>query len=212
MNYGDLQQAVANRLNRPDLLTLVPPATQPVIAAFVQDRILYYQKAAYAPAEQLDYSITCVPSQNTYLLPAGTQAVNYCRLLLSNIWLPLTRADWLTDVLAVDLINPPFVTLPSYYVTIGQSLRLYPAPSAAYPLELLVYAAPPAPAATTDTNFWTNEAQTLIIESACADILNLVVKDDTAAARHYLATAREERSLLEYTQRLHGPSRIRPHL
>lgn len=219
MNYGDLKQSISTRLNRPDLLTPIPPSTQAIIPTLVQDRILFLQKKLYSPSEQLDYSITCIPHQGIYNLQTSVypslnnvQTIFYVRLLYGSVWRPLTRVDWYTDLLDSDVLQPAFVSLPSYWATYGQTLRLYPQPDNPYPLELTCSTAPPAPVADTDTNFWTDQGQTAVIESVCADICRLVLNDDARATQHEFASQREMHELLTYTQRLRGPARIRPHI
>lgn len=212
VTYNELQQRIATRLNRPDLLLPVAPALTAVIPDLVQDRILYYQKALYAPSEVLDYSITTIPSQSIYFLSTGMQALFRVRLLLVNIWIPLTRVDFYSDILMADVLSPPFITLPSYWATYGQTIRLYPTPNLPYPIEIMGNASPPAPVNPNDDDFWTEEAATLIIEAACADICRLVLNDEERANRHQLAVGREQHSLLEWSQRLRGPTQIRPWL
>jgi hypothetical protein len=217
MNYGDLLQNIAMRLNRPDLLAVVPPATQAVIPTFVQDRIAFYQKALYSPSEQLDYSITCIPNQSIYAfenypLLKGVQWIAGVRLLLNNIWIPLSHVDWYSDLLAADVLQPAFVSLPSYWATYGETIRFYPNPDQSYPIELQACLSPPAPVAPTDVSFWTEKAATLIIEAACSDICAAVLNDDERAARHALLTKREADSLQSWTVRLRGASQVRPYL
>lgn len=207
MNYGQLKAAVQQRLlQRTDLSATVIPG-------FVQDRILYYQKALYAPSEQLDYSVSLITGQSIYPLPVGTQTVLGARFLLGGtIWIPMVRAPWLKDVLAADVLNPPFESVPTYYCPMGQTLRIYPTPVTVYPLELYINASPPAPVLDTDENWWTREAQTLIIEATCADICRLYLNDDEQAMRHDLATAREHAALAGYTMNLKGPGLIRGYM
>jgi hypothetical protein len=216
MTYGELKQQVATRLNRPDLLTAVPPSTVAIIPSMVADRIRFYQKALYAPSETLDYSITCIPGQSIYPFApypslVNVQSVLNVRLLLG-VWIPLTRAPWYEELLAVDVVNPPFQTLPAYWATYGETLRLYPTPGQPYPLELMVSAAPPEPVNDSATNFWTDKAATLLIEATCADICRLVLNDEARATQHQWATEREAKSLRDYTARLRGPFMIQPHL
>lgn len=212
MDYTGLQESVATRLNRSDLLTAVLPSTQAIISTIIQDRILYYQRLLYSPSQQQNYDITTIQSQNTYMLPQGTQSITMVRLLLGGIWRPLWRVDWFEDILAVDLPNPPFITLPSYWCTFGQAIRFYPTPNIAYPIELVGTFAIPAPVNPTDINWWTTEAQTLIIEAACADICRLYINDEARANAHQAAANREHDSLKTYTRRLRGPSQARAYL
>ncbi len=215
MNYGELKQRVSDRLNRPDLLLPIPPNTDPLAAPipqFVQDRILFYQKALYAPSDQLDYSITTIPSQSIYMIPDGQHSITGIRFLLTNIWIPLVRANWYQDILEADVLQPPFITLPAYFAQKGQTIRLYPTPAFALPLEINGNNSPPAPQQDTDENYWTQEAQTLIIEATCADLLRLHINDPAAADQHEAVVTREAHAQVLYTQRLKGPAQIRMHM
>lgn len=218
MNYLQLRQSVADRLNRPDLLTVIPPAIVSPIYDFTQDRIQYYQKALYAPSEQLNYDITTIPHQSEYTFNhypglANLQTVLFVRLLQgTQIWIPLTRVQWYSEILQADVLQPSFVSLPSYWATYGQTIRLYPTPNQSYPLELLCNAGPPAPVTDTDDNFWTEEASPLIIRSTCAELCNEYLNDTVRGALFDRNTQRESDSMKVYTTRLRGPLAIKPYL
>lgn len=218
MNYLQLQQQVAAWLNRPDLLVPVAPAITSAIYDFTQDRIFYWQKALYSPSEQLNYDITTIPHQSEYAFNAypglrGLQCVLFVRLLQgTQIWIPLSRVHWYNEILLADVLAPSFVSLPSYWATYGQTLRLYPTPNDNYPLELMCNAGPPAPIADTDDNFWTSDASALIIRSTCAEICAQYLNDLPRAEIFMQSTQREADSLKNYTMRLRGPSYVRPYL
>lgn len=223
MTYLELKQNIAyQRLNRPDLLTPIPPSPAAIIPTYVLDRIGYYQKACFQPSEQLDYSITAIPGQSTYSLRTypnlkATQNIVKIRLLLNTIWIPLTRVDWYQDILDADVLNPPFQTIPSYWATYNATIRLYPTPNLPYPLELMSNLSPPAPVADTDVNFWTaevdeNGAASLIIRSACAEICREFLNDIPRAEQFQFGVAREAQSLFDLTGRMRGPSQTRPYL
>ena len=218
MNYGQLKETVAIRLgNRFDLLFPVPPATQAVIPYFIGDRIWFYQTQLFGESEQIDYSITTVPHKaiypfDEYVNLAGVQSITNVRLLLNNVWIPLSRPPWYEDVLNADVQQPPFTTLPSYWVTYGRTLRLYPTPNLAYPLELMCNLLPPPPIDDTDENFWTNDAQTLIGAAAAVEICREFIKDDAGAARHAVAMNQARDAMMARDQRLAGPTEIRMHL
>jgi len=214
MTLGELKENIATRLNRPDLLTAVSPSTIAIIPMFVSDRIRYYQKSLWTPSEVLDLSVTTIPSQNTYAFAqypnlVGTQWINNIYLLQGSIWIPLARTDWFSDILEADVLEPPFVSLPSWWSVYGPAFRLYPTPSAPYPLKIECCLSPPEPAADDKSNFWTEEAATCIIEAVCADICRLTLNDDARATAHQWAAQREADSLTQKTRRLRGPATVR---
>lgn len=208
MNYQQLQERVANDLNRFDLLTAVPPSTVPVISTMIQDRIAFMSKALFAPSAQLDYTITTIRAQNIYPLPAGMQCLTGIRLMLGSVWIPIARTSY-EAILASDVVNPPFITLPSVFAQRGTTFRLFATPDRNYPLELQSNNSPPPPVDATDFNFWTDdgptEAATLIAAAACAEILRRVINDVPRADQFDALRGREEASLQELAIRLEGP-------
>jgi len=216
VEYSLLQNRIAGDLNRFDLLAPIPPNPLAVIPTIVEDRISYYCKSLFAPSDQLDYSITTIPGQNMYPLPAGMQCVYKIRLMYGSgvlgsggVWLPLQRTRW-EYILNNDVLTPSFQTLPWCWAQFGEMIRLFATPDNAYPLELMGNLSPPAPVDATDDNFWTDEgpkgAATLIILATCADICRRTIHDYARADQYEaLATVREQQALQEVHQRLEGP-------
>lgn len=201
--------------NRFDLLNPVPPNPIALIPAKIQDRIAYFSKALFAPSAQLDYSITTIRSQNIYPIPAGMQNLTGIRFMLGTIWLPLHRVPY-EHILAVDVINPPFTTIPSIFSQRGTTFRLFATPDRAYPLELQTNNSPPPPVNPTDANFWTDEgpngAATLIAAAACAELARRPLNDAAKADQFDAIRAREEASVQDLTIRLEGPLILRGYL
>lgn len=210
--YAELQQKVATDLNRPDLLAAVPPSTVAVIPEKIQSRIAYFSKALFAPSAQLDYSITTVAHQNIYPIPVGMQSLTNVRFMMGSIWLPVLRVSY-EAILAMDVINPPFVSIPSVFAQRGLTFRLFATPDRAYPLELECNLSPPPPVDATDTNFWTNDgpndAGALILAATCEEICRRVINDSQRADQNYAPSRmREEVSLQDWTTRLEGPMQL----
>ncbi len=204
-----MQNRVAGDLgNRFDLLLPVPPNPVAVIPDKIQDRIAFFSKSLFATSAQLDYSITTIRAQSIYPIPAGMQNLTGIRFMLGSIWLPLVRMPY-EHILAVDVINPPFMTIPSVFAQRGTTFRLFATPDKNYPLELQDNLSPPPPINPTDRNFWTddgpNGAAILIAAAACAEILRRPLNDPVKAEQFEAIRQREEASLQEYTTRLEGP-------
>jgi len=68
------------------------------------------------------------------------------------------------------------------------------------------------PRLNTDSNFWTNEAFTLIVESSCADIAQLFLNDQPRAQAHKMAADRELHELRGQTHRILGTMKIQGYL
>jgi len=196
------------------LLQPIPPNPVAVIPDKIQDRIAFFSKSLFAPSAQLDYSITTVRAKNIYPLPAGMQNLTGIRLMMGSVWIPIKRTSY-EAILASDVVNPPFITLPSVFAQRGTTFRLFATPDRNYPLELQSNNSPPPPVDATDANFWTDDgptgAATLIAAAACAEILRRVINDMERADQFDAIRGREEASLQELAIRLEGPMTLVPY-
>jgi hypothetical protein len=215
LDYAGLQQRVATDLNRPDLLLPVPPSTIAVIPEKIQSRIAYFSKSLFAPSAQLDYSITTVAHQNIYPIPSGMQSLTNVRFMLGSIWLPVIRVPY-ELILAVDVINPPFVSIPSMFAQRGLTFRLFATPDRGYPLELECNLSPPPPVTGTDVNFWTNDGPNdggnLIVPATCEEICRRVLNDIPRADQYMVARIREETALQDMALRMEQPLQMQGYL
>lgn len=203
MNYITLQNTcIQNLWNRTDL--------QQVVYNFTQDRITFYQRRLFYSSDVIDTSITTITGTNTYTLPSGFQQATKIRLLqTSTIWIPLGRWDDIRDILNLDVENPPNQSLPAVWAPFNNQFRLYPTPNAAYNLEITGNNSPTAPVNDTDTNFWTNDAASLIIYATCEDICRYYLQNGASADLFHTAMMREYMALQEETRLLQGPLTLR---
>lgn len=164
MNWGELLQAIPYRLNRDDL----PPD---FVLEMALERISFYSPLLFLPAETVNYSITLQPGQQFYQLPEGAQNIRYVRVLYNGIWQVVPPRPY-REILDMDVLQPPFTTLPvSAWATLGNQLRIYPAPDQQYPLELTMWGLIPPPTDPSDTtNFWVLDGRVLLINSTCGEI------------------------------------------
>ncbi|SRR6266851_1157420 len=211
MNWGDLKQTIPFRLNRPDL----PDA---FVEEMAFERVDFYAPQLFTPSEQTDDSIITQPGQYFYRLPAGTQKVTFVRLLYNGVWIPVPIADSYNQLLAVDVLQPPFTSLPvSLCRVYGNQLRLFPTPNAQYPVELTLLGTIGAPTVDTDdTNFWVTDGRMLLINATCAEIcaeyLDIAVPN---SPRIQIYRANEAEALEKLMQNVHAmsqPSLMRQHL
>lgn len=146
----------------------------------------------------------CVGGLGTFV--AGT-AVSQ----LYGTWLSLSKMNYYR-MIEVDVTAPNNQAQPSWWSQFNTQFRLYPVPDAAYALECTGNAAPAAPVNDQDTNFWTTDAATLIINATCAEVRNLYLHDQEGAAPYAAATDRERHKLMKLTVNTGNPLIIRDHL
>lgn len=165
LSWIDLRNSIKFRLNRDNL-------PDEFVLEMAQERVDFYGPQLFAPAPTTDYSIITQPGQFFYRLPAGTQEVNYVRVLYNGIWIPVQLADHYEEILANDPLQPPFTTLPVTLAKVyGNQIRLFPTPNGQYPVELTMMATVAAPTDDNDsTNFWCNDGRILLINATCAQI------------------------------------------
>lgn len=206
-NYGQVLDQVLFLLNRQGDPRILDAAQR-----LTTDRAYFYANEMFFPAERQDTSVILIPGQAYYPLPAGTLSVFYARVNLNGNWIPMTQVD-ITYILGNDVsTNPPTTSPPNYFAIQGGKIRLYPRPDQVYQLELSVEAQILPPRLSTDSNFWTNEGFTLIVESTCEDIARLYLNDEPRAQRHGAAAQRELQMLRGATNRLIGPIKIQGYL
>jgi hypothetical protein len=112
----------------------------------------------------------------------------------------------------MDVNQPPTTSVPFYWSIFGRMFRMFPAPNEVSTVELTAEAQPLPPRLPDDSNFWTNEGFTLIVEATCEDICRLFLNDIPRAEAHAQARDREYKNLDGQTIRLIGPIQVRSHL
>lgn len=206
-NFADVIGRIETVLNRRNSSYITQLAT-----TYALDRIYFYSNYAFAPSEQTNTSLILQPGQAIYEVPAGTYQVLFVRVNQNGTWIPLTRVIDYREFLYWDVSTPPSNTTPAMYGMLGNKIRFFPRPGSPYTIELTIEGQPLPPRNLTDSNFWTNEALTLISEAAAEDISRLVLSDEPRANRHAQAVQRELLMLGSQTMRLLGPLRPNPYL
>lgn len=200
-DFSYLLDEIARRLNR-----FGDPQLAENARRFAIDRVYFFSNELFFAGEKQDTSLILIPGQASYPLPAGTLEVVFARLNLNGNWIPLERRSF-RDILMMDTVTGanPITGPPSYYSIFGPKIRFFTRPDQTYPVELSVESAPLPPREPTDSNFWTNEAFTLIVEATCEDLSRLWLNDEPRANRHGMARERELRQLRGQTHRIYGP-------
>lgn len=187
------------------------PLIQSAALSLSADRCYYYANAFFFASERTDTSLILTPGQQSYPLPAGVLDVLMARLNLNGTWIPMQRVEY-RELLYMDVIQPPTTSVPFYYSIFGRLFRMFPAPDQVYQVELTAEAQPLPPRDLTDSNFWTNEGFTLIVEATCEDICRLFLNDIPRANAHGQARQREYLNLVGQSLRLEGPIQVRGHI
>lgn len=200
LTYLQLIAEVIDRLNRPDF--------DGIARRVSADRIDYYKKECFYGGQVTNTSISTVVGTNFYNYPTGFEQVNQIQLRNGGVWIPLTQKPyWYIN--NIDLTEPGVQSLPALWAPYGSQFRLFPTPSAIYPLELTMDL-PPDPPADNAANFWTTAAQSLVINGTCAEIADTYLQLDPNKYRSL--EERELVSLGSKTIRLRGGLQVKPYL
>jgi len=163
--WGDFLSSIPDRLTRDDL-------SADFVEGIANEQITLYGPQLFAPSEQTTY-ITTQPGEFFTNLPAGFQQLTYCRVLQGGIWIPVSIAQRYTDILDVDVQQPPFTSLPvSLCRVFGNQFRLYPTPNVSYQVELTIFGTILGPTDPSDaTNFWVNDGIVFLRAATCLAIV-----------------------------------------
>lgn len=142
---------------------------------------------------------------------AGTIASGTTVKQLYGVWIPLDKVKY-RDILIADTLAPPNQAQPSMWGQFNTQFRLYPCPDQQYVIEITGDASPAAPTLDGDSNFWTTDAATLIINSTTAEVYELYLGNEAAAQKYRRIELREKKKLLKISFNLGDPPVLRGHL
>ncbi len=135
--------------------------------------------------------LATVYSINQYVPPIDYATPERIEVTAANLRFDLIKISY-QELRNYDVIRPaPITVYPSYWAWFQQQIYLWPYPNGSYPLTLSYRAAPPMLTLTSQSNFWTTQAERLIRKYAQASIEREVIHDDEAAAISMTA-AKEE--------------------
>jgi hypothetical protein len=165
MTWQDFLDSIPDRLNRDDL-------SADFVEEVANEQIALFGPELFFPSEITDYSIITQPGEFFYRLPAGFQRLTFVRVQYGGIWIPVSIVDRYTDILLVDPLQPPFISLPvSLCRVYGNQLRLFPTPNGQYPVELTMFGTAVGPTARDDSaNFWVNDGNVFLRAATCLAI------------------------------------------
>lgn len=210
LTYLQVKQRIAARLNRDDLEPDAAGVT--IISDTIVDLIDYYKSECFYDGQVRNETITTVPGQAVYPLPAGWEEVESVSLLQGSMWLNVSRETF-DYVNSLDYQEPSIRLLPLYWCQRGDYLLFGPGVAdGAYLLQLAMNIPSEPPAADIGSNWWTGDGRMLLINGACAEISETYLNDPVRAGRYRGIEARELARLQAKTTRARGGITIAPYL
>jgi len=208
LTYLQVLAAIRSRLNRES--SGDDTEWNQVARDFSADRVTYYKKFLFYEGQVEDVSVNTVKGTKFYNFPTGWENVNSIWVNNGGVWVPLTR-NVHTDILKFDSLEPAVESLPARWATLAAQFRLFPVPDKVYNLKLVMDIPSNVPA-DASSNFWTDDAQSLTINSSCAEICALYLNDEVRERKFRAAERREKIALISKTIRIGGGLRTDPHL
>lgn len=206
LTLGYMKDKIADQVSRDDLPTQ--------IAECINDAIRFYQPHRFIFSEGRDLSLSTVVGQEFYTsaddpLIGTLYAFDYITVTIGTAKFDLPRYQ--PEDLEVLTQSGTQQGQPQCYSYYDFQLRLYPVPSAIYPLTIAAHQAIPAPAADdTAANPWMGEAERLIRGRARYELAINYTSDasEMTSMTAFVTEAYDE--LKARTNRLAGTGEIRP--
>lgn len=208
LTYLDVINRIAARLGRDDLDP--DPQGVTIIRDTITDLIDYYKSECFADGQVRNETITTIPGEAVYQLPAGCEEVESVSYLSGSVWNALSRESF--DYINSQDYNQPSIRLgPLYWCQRADYLLFGPgAPDGAYLLQIAGNIPSGPPAADHLSNFWTADGHMLVVNGACAEIAETYLNDPVRAGRYRNIEQRELARLQAKTIRAHGHIQIVP--
>lgn len=180
MTYLELQNQIADDLNRSDLSSQIQTA--------IKDAIVCYERQRFWFNEEVSTSST-VASQQTYTLPTDCLFVDMLQITSGTRTWELNRREW-TDF--EDYWSQNTTTgVPSDWSVEQNTLYLAPTPNAIFTLTISYVKSLTTLSADADTNEWTTTAKDLIRCHAESSLFDFVIHNSELSDRMTLRCARE---------------------
>lgn len=176
--YGTMQDAIADEISRSDLTT----QTQLCIKRAIQ----HYQRKRFYFIEDYSCTFNTVANQEYYTSSDSADIPNFSELdslvitALGSRWplKPKSKA-WFDDVSSATTITG----IPDNYLYYARQFRLYPIPQSVYSIRVSGLRRLDDLSATSDTNVFMTEGETLIREAAKRILYTSYLHDDENATR-----------------------------
>lgn len=181
--FADMQNRIADETFRLDLMAPVAPQTNSPVKNAIFAAIQRYQRERFYFSEK-QATWSTVKGQEYYGttdgVPSDLIETDSLSIVVYNQSYTLNLRDF-AYIEAVQT-NSNFVGIPFDYAYYAQKFRLYPIPTAVFPLILSYFARIAAPVADTDVTVWMTDAEALIRCAAKKDIYANYLRDSQAAS------------------------------
>ena len=181
LTYGDMQTRIENELHRSDLATNnhITDAIKSAIKHFERER-WYFNEATTSS------SLTTSAGLATYALPSDFMKLDSLKITI-NGWKNTVDPMPYNEMDARDAGNTATQGPPAWHAIYAEVLRLYPVPDGTYVQTISYQKRLPTLSASTDTNAWVDDLESLIRKKA-KEIICREVMVDYAQADQLLAS------------------------
>lgn len=177
--YGVMQTRIADELNRSDLTTQIQYA--------IKTAIKTYDKTRFWFNESRSFTFSTVDGQEFYTSTDNTNIPNL--LAIDTIQITITSSDKYIlqrvpyeQIEAISSNTTVDEGQPTWFAYYGKQLRLYPIPDGVYSVRVSAVWALDDLSATSDTNAWMTDGETLIRSRAKRELYTHVIRDTDGAA------------------------------
>ena len=176
---GTMMDRIADEINRSDLTSQIQKAIKTAIKTYDKDRFWFN--------ESRSFTFSTVAGQEFYTSSDNTNIPNL--LAIDTIQVAITSTDkYLLQRVPYEQIEAISSNTtvdqgqPTWFAYYGKQLRLYPIPDAVYTVRVSAVWALDDLSATSDTNAWMTDGETLIRSRAKRELYTHVIRDTDGAA------------------------------
>lgn len=167
LNYGDMQDRIADELIRNDLTSQIKKAIQTAIRNYERERFHFNETRATA---------STVDGQEYYDLPDDFISMDSLTVTITDRQYPLIPRTW-QYIEDISWGGKTWQGYPQDYAIYAGQFRLYPIPNGAYELELAYIKKLAELEDRSDTNEWMNQGEELIRCRAKRELFMHVIYD-----------------------------------
>jgi hypothetical protein len=197
---GDLKARIADEILKRNLTSQIAQHIARAIEHFA-DRRFWFNEARFTGDTTAGDAYVALPTE--------LRRIDMLSITVGGSAYELVSRDWTT---IEDWQGMAASGQPTDYALSGAQIRLYPTPTAIYPLALLGVADLPALSTDASSNAWTNEAADLIAARTRMTLFRDVLRDAEGVGLAKDAIQEAEQALDRKTTMRIGQGEVRPHL